>query len=171
MISKIYFDNDQTLSHTEYGSCGFGFEYDFEFFLGDSYFTKVNPYALSLLKFARDLVGEENVFMLTYAHKDFATKVSNLAGFNFPEQRILSIEDINRFHKTPKYRRSNTHECKRNVLIDNMFPRDNEEKMIFLGIGDDWERRYCKVPDFYGIPTEDFEQRIVEFLKRAHEDL
>jgi hypothetical protein len=171
MISKIYFDNDQTLSHTEYFPCSY-FEHDFTFNLGnDTYVTKVNPHTIPLLNFARNLVGEENVFMLTAATKPFAAEIDRLGGFGFGKEKILDRFDINRFLKTPKYQRPKDHLCTRSVLIDNLFPRDSEEKIMFLGMTQDYQDRYCQVFDFYGTPSENFETDVIDFLKRAHDNL
>ena len=55
----------------------------------------------------------------------------------------------------------NPYKNKNNVLIDNLTPRHNEEKMMILGINCD---NYCKVPDYYGAASEQFEEIITDFL-------
>lgn len=165
MINKIFWDNDECLI----SACQiFPDTEQFDFDVGirveeDIFHIKINPYAWRLLEFSRKLVGAENVWMITTGTRDYAQAVIKACDFGFPANQILTREDIygmiDHIRFDPEF--VNPHKNKHNVLIDNLAPRCNEEKMMILGINSD---NYCKVPDYYGIKNETFEEIITEFL-------
>ncbi len=163
MINKIFWDNDECLINAfsyEDEKCDF----DVAFKVEDSvYYIKINPYAWKMLEFSRNLVGAENVWMITTGTRDYAENVVNVCDFGFPSNQILAREDINHLLPSIKFDPEfiNPYKNKNNVLIDNLTPRHNEEKMSILGID---VGNYCKVPDYYGVANEKFEEIITDFL-------
>lgn len=170
MISKVYFD----LDHTLIVSNSFQTEdFDFAFKIDDEiYNVKVNPYSHPLLDFARNLVGPENAWMLTSSVRDYALHINKSAVLRFPEDQIVAREELNRIVEQERWNPEfkNPYKDKNSVLIDNLSPRENEEKMICLGIKLDSLDRYCKVDDYYGLQIEGFEEGVVEFLNRKHNE-
>lgn len=138
---------------------------------GDDYYTIVRPCAKRLIEFSRELVGSENVFILTTSIREYAQKVNELALFGFRNDQILAREDINAHHYATAYGGSVTVPHKladpNNVLIDNLPPQCNESKNSLIGI--DWTR-YFHCRDYYGVnfPDDPFEEDVKSFLTRLH---
>lgn len=169
MINKIFWDNDECLISAYLFYKG---EEEFDFDVGirienETYHIKVNPYAWKMLEFSRNLVGAENVWMITTGTRDYAEAVISSCDFRFPSNQILTREDINAMDDLIKFYPEyiNPHKNKNNVLIDNLAPRYNEKKMRVLGIDSD---NYCQVYDYYGVPNEEFEQTITDFLNEKN---
>lgn len=165
MINKIFWDNDECLV-SAYQVFSKNEETDFDVGIkveNDVYNLKINPYAWKMLEFSRKLVGAENVWMITTGTRDYAEAVIQVCDFGFPSNQILTREDIygmiHHIRFDPEF--INPYKNKNNVLIDNLTPRHNEEKMMILGIDCD---NYCKVPDYYGVASEQFEEIITDFL-------
>lgn len=178
MINKIYFDADETLIYTMINKPD---QDHVQFILdGDStvYHTIIRPCSHELIRFARELVGKENVHILTTATRDYAESVNRLAGWGFDPKDIFAREDQ---HKMVSYthtayggyqRDYTPHEYANpnNVLIDNLFPRENEGKIAFIGINQTFRDNYMKIDDYYGVnfPEDPFEQDVKEFLTARH---
>ena len=165
MINKIFWDNDECLV-SAYQVFSENERFDFDVGIkveNEVYNLKINPYAWKMLEFSRKLVGAENVWMITTGTRDYAENVVNVCDFGFPSNQILAREDIyamiDHIRFDPKF--INPYKNKNNVLIDNLTPRHNEEKMSILGID---VGNYCKVPDYYGVANEKFEEIITDFL-------
>lgn len=172
MISKIWFDLDEVLVHTE-SFMPEDLNFDFAFKIDEEiYYTKVNPSSYKLLEFSRNLISPENVWMLTSATRDYALEINKLAPFRFPENQIVAREELHKIVKEQKFDPDykNPYKDQNSVLIDNLSPRYNEEKLICLGIKLDTLDRYCKVDDYYGNQIEGFEEEVVEFLNRKHNE-
>lgn len=178
MINKIFFDIDETLIHTTTydpeQECH-KFELDGDYF---TYYTIVRPCAMSLIQFARDLVGFENVHILTTATRDYAETINELAGWGFNKEDIFTREDI-RGHRRefPTAYGGVYHEYdphiyanKNNVLIDNLPPRSNYNKVVFIGISNLEDTNYLHIRDYYGVdrPHDTFEQDVKNFLANKH---
>jgi len=137
---------------------------------GGIYYTIVRPCAKKLIEYARTLVGKENVFILTSATKDYAKEINRLAEFGFPDTHIISREDL-ALHSWPTAYGGSSTTASRfshldNVLIDNLDPRYNSDKISFLGIWPSVDTNYLQVKDYYGVnfPDDLFEQQVIEFL-------
>jgi hypothetical protein len=167
MAARIYFDLDECLISTHlYASNLDKLEIDFSFRLeGARYHTIINPASLMLLEMARDLVGFSNVWILTASQKDYAREINKYSEFKFPEEQILSRDDIKsivfQHENNPDYK--NSHKKRGNVLIDNLPIELNEEKIIVGGIS---YKNYHQVPEFYGEYPEGFKEGVIEFLHR-----
>ncbi len=163
MINQIFFDLDNAIAYCDHDQ--FVNDIDYSFALEDGvYGLKINPCAWNLLNYSRNLVGEENVFMLTSSSNDYANQIDQIAGFKFGYDKIFSREKIDNviwnMNFCPDYKGEYVNS--NNVLIDNLYPRENKEKMRFAGISLD---NYLKVDDYYGHRIEDFEEKVIEFLK------
>jgi hypothetical protein len=173
MINKIFWDIDETLIHTTI--------YDpkqdhVQFSLGDGhvYHTMIRPCSNELIRFSRELVGKENVHILTTATRDYAEKVNELAGWGFDPKDIFAREDqeANRIWVSTAYGGRHCsiipHEYANpnNVLIDNLRRLQNEGKINFIGIGKTQETNYLKIYDYYGVnfPDDSFEEDVKNFL-------
>jgi hypothetical protein len=170
MIKRIFWDIDETLIHTSL--------YPFEdgtackqFMLPDSpiiYYTIIRPCSKALIEYSRDLVGKDNVYILTTSTHDYANEINQLAGWEFDMNHILTREVIDEHRYATAYGSSTScqHKLadKNNVLIDNLPPRCNENKMILIGIKSD---RYLQIRDYYGVDFSDetFQEDVMEFLK------
>ena len=174
MINQIFFDLDECLiSGRLHVGNEFNLQYDFAFRLDDEmygnqiYQVKINPCAWNIINHARDLVGRDNVLILTASTQEYAEAINGAAPFGFPKDQIIAREKLDKavwnMRFCPEY--VNPFKNKNNVLIDNLRPRENEDKMIFLGIGVD---NYHQVCDFYGVASERFEEGVIEFLDRKY---
>jgi len=172
MIKRIFWDIDETLIYTEINDPN---QDHIHFILDDDptgYFTIIRPCALALITFSRDLIGSENVYILTTATQDYALKVNELAGFRFDEDHILHRGTI----ENHKYSMAYSGEgilphalaSKQNCLIDNLPWNYNFHKMDLIGITKD---RYMTCDDYYGVNyiDESFENDCKTFLKDKHE--
>jgi hypothetical protein len=169
MLNKIFIDLDETLIS---GSAASRYLTDCDFTIileyGGVYDIKVRPSALDVIKLARRYVGSENVYLLTIATREYATEVSRLAYFDFPSENIIPREDIHQAtYKTlyvgRNYGTDNKISNSNNVLIDNLPARENEQKMIYIGIKPD---RYLSITPYYGTNFEDddFYSSVEKFL-------
>lgn len=170
MINRIYWDLDETLISAYYFGGGEEFPYDVGISVeGDIYHIKINPFAWKVLNFSRNLVGPENVWLLTQGVRDYAHSAIRVCDLKFPTEQVLAREDIK--HLAPRVmfdpEFENPYKHKHNVLIDNLPPRYNEDKMAILGIDQD---RYHRVDDFYGIVNEYFEENVISFLKEKYNE-
>jgi hypothetical protein len=169
MLNKIFIDLDETLIS---GSAASRYLTDCDFTIaleyGGVYDIKVRPSALDVIKLARSYVGLENVYLLTIATREYATEVSRLACFDFPSENIIPREEIHQAtYKTlyggMNYGTNTKISHSDNVLIDNLPARENEKKMIYIGIKPD---RYLSITPYYGTNFEDddFYSSVEEFL-------
>jgi hypothetical protein len=167
MINGIYFDLDECLIRSIAAAknqvcppdC---LELNFE---RERYFTRVRPAAKELIQFARELIGADNVFILTHGTLDYASLINDLANFGFPYQQVITREDWghwNRYYagQTP-YQNADW----RNVLIDNedYFEERASKKMLYLNIDRD---RYFKVRPYLGHTLPETERKFLEDCKK-----
>lgn len=171
MIKRIFWDIDETLIHTSMIPFEEGYDYK-TFTLPNSsanYHTIIRRCSNHLIEYSRNLVGKNNVYILTTSIHSYANEINQLAGWNFETDHILTREDIDMHRYSAAYGSSMTapHELadKNNVLIDNLPPRYNENKMILIGIQRD---RYLEIRDYYGVDYSDetFEKDCKEFLNK-----
>jgi hypothetical protein len=169
MINKIFIDLDECILHTllrnpKQEHIRFTLEDD-----ENTYYTIIRPCAQKLIDLSRELVGKDNVYILTTSTTDYANTINEKAGWGFERDHIIAREEINR-HLIPTayggsaYIEKEGIAHKDNVLIDNLPYEENVGKVKLIGILED---RYLKVRDYYGVNgTEDWlEEDAVEFLK------
>jgi len=163
MINKVYWDLDETLIHThdeDYIKHDFGFDLDTGGWGGSNYYkTKIRPGAQKVIDYSRSLVGSDNVWILTASIIDYATIINLMAGFGFRPDQIIARE-----HHKP-HLKSKKHQHPDNVLIDNLQPFENTNKMALIGINKD---NYLRVKDYYGIDFSDssFVNDCINFLDK-----
>lgn len=166
MIKRIFFDLDETLIHSLYNDPN---QECIKFSLEDGlYYTIVRPSAKEVVKFAQELVGVENVYILTAATKDYAIEIVNKGDLGIDEKNIFSREDTERnvcylpYSGTFCYMNEELGDPK-NVLIDNMESYYNTIKTSYIGITTD---RYLKVDNYYGVndKEERFKEEVKNFL-------
>jgi hypothetical protein len=173
MIKRIYQDLDECIISTVFREPN---QKHIRFSLNDGeiYYTMIRPCAKRVIEFSRNLVGAENVFILTAATKDYACEINRLAEFGFPEAQILAREDVSAYTYSTAYGGSavvaSEYANKDNVLIDNLDPRYNPDKISYLGIWKTLDTNYFKVRDYYGVnfPNDPFEQDVMEFLEKRN---
>ena len=170
MINTIHFDIDHTLIFTDLSNPE---QEHIRFTLEDdenTYYTIIRPCAQRLIDYARELVGKDNVYILTTSTTAYANTINQGAGWGFERDHIIAREEIDR-HLIPTayggraYIEKEGIAHKDNVLIDNLPYRENMGKVTLIGIKGD---RYLKVRDYYGvngIDYDDFEEDVMEFLK------
>ena len=160
MIHKIFFDLDETLVHTEFDEhpghdCVVHIDTDG---LGPVYFTTINKEAYALIEYANGLVGNENVYILTGAGRNYTLRINKEANFGILEENIFCYSDTklntiqvgwNGHYTIANEKIANPN----NILIDNLEIRYNESKCSYIGITKD---RYIKVQDFSGYDFEDY---------------
>lgn len=171
MISKVFFDLDNTLIYSA------SQEPDQDHFIvalddGEFYYTIVRPSAKQIVDFTRDIVGDNNVYILTAAIKEYATQICEKAGFNFPASHIHSREDIGKYKYYGAYRSENTMANpdianKNNVLIDNLIFRYNLDKMDYIDIN---HENYLNIKSYYGVnyPDDTFFDDVSNFILSKH---
>ena len=157
MINKIFLDLDETLIHTEFPQ--YASDKHLTFKLNGSsiqYYTTIRECALELIEFSRNLVGKDNVYILTIATEDYANAINDIAGFGFDKDHIFSRETIQNNWAATTYGARVTLPCKEasreNCLIDNRPWNENTSKMSFIGITRD---RYFQCEDYYGYEYSD----------------
>lgn len=166
MINKIFWDNDECLSHSSY--MPFENQTYLTITLVDGcVYTILRPSAKEVLKYSRNLVGDDNVYMLTSASTDFAQAVNIEAGLGFNINQILTRDDMSKHAVSGAYGGSYVmphgelaHED--NVLIDNLPSRYNIDKMSFIGIN---SSRYLQIRDYYGVNIPENERKFVNQVK------
>ena len=170
MINTIHFDIDETLIFTGLSDPN---QEHIQFQLPDdpnTYYTIIRPCAQRLIDYARELVGKDNVYILTAATFDYENAINEKAGWGFDEEHIIAREEINRHSYRiacggVAYVEKEGIAHKDNVLIDNLPYRENMGKVNLIGIKED---RYLKVDDYYGVNGKEndwFEEDVREFLK------
>ena len=174
MINKIFWVIDETLIHTLFNEkttqphISFKLQND-----KAAYNTIVRECAQSVIDFSREIVGAENVYILTAATHDYAFTINNRAGWGFGEHQIIARDEIARHKTSTAYGGS----CvlasilahRDNVLIDNLPWRYNTDKMDLIGIRQD---RYIKIDEYYGVEFEHsyFEEYVKEAIVSAHKE-
>jgi hypothetical protein len=171
MINKIFWDIDNCLIFTdlsdpEQDHFKFNLEKD-----PNTYYTIVRPCAKRLIELSRQLVGKDNVYILTTSTRKYAEKINELAYFEFDSDHILTRETLDN-HWVPTAYGGSTHiphatlANEHNLLIDNLPPRYNAGKTNLIGITGNYEDRYLQVRDYYGVDYADdsFEDDVREFL-------
>jgi len=175
MITRIFFDLDETLFHTMVG--GEPAQECFTHFDDNNpdlcMHTIFNPFALPLLEHARNLVGNENVLVLTSSLRFYAERLCAQGGYGFRNDQIFTREDLHEHRYSGAYGAMHDMPSKladrNNVLIDNLPPRYNDNKLVFTGIRD-WQNRYIQVRDYYGenFPNDSWADDIMEKLNELH---
>ena len=182
MINKIFWDIDETLIHTSFHEpdqkhISFALEDDLSM-----YYTIIRPCSNRLIEFSRELVGADNVHILTTATRDYAQEVNRQAGWGFKNEDIFTREDLE-YHTTKlaiaiyggfnESTDPHIYAHKNNVLIDNLPPRENWRKVSFIGIPNNYHTNYLHVRDYYGVdyPDDLFEADVKKFLtQRSNEN-
>lgn len=132
-----------------------------------THYTIFRPCAKGVIDYCRQLVGVENVFVLTTSAKEYAEEINRQAKWGFPKEQIFSREDLKMHSWQTAYGGSAMHPCKfanrDNVLIDNLPPNYNFDKIDFWGID---LTRYLQVPEYYGANHRDahFKKQVISFL-------
>ncbi len=155
MIKRIFFDLDETLLHTVIDN--HPNQQCYTHTSGEPYFTIFRPDALDLIAYARELVGKENVYILTAATRAYAHELNDAGEFEFDHDHIFAREDLERYAHIVQlaygsdtiYATNKDISDPENVLIDNLPERHNEGKCSFIGMRD--VSRYIKVRDYYGV--------------------
>ena len=172
MIKRIFFDLDHTLIYSSTVKTN---QEHLKIYLdcGEFYYTVVRPSAKNVIEFARDLVGDDNVFILTASTKDYATEICKKANFGFPASHIHSREDLENYtfcgaYGAEHYMMNPNIGDKNNVLIDNLSPLQNMDKMCYIDIG---SNNYLQVQDYYGTNNkeDEFFTKVSEFLLQKNE--
>lgn len=169
MIKHIFFDLDETLIYTSFAPPE---QKHMQFTLTSTgpayYYTIFRPCAKPLIEFARELVGNENVMVLTTSTEDYANTINTLGEFGFSPDQIFPREMLEKFAYPGAYGATCYYSKKdiadeNNVLIDNLPPTHNKSKMTFLGIGNE---RYIQCRDYYGVnfPNDTFESDVKKRL-------
>lgn len=169
MIKGIYWDIDETLIHSSIQDPN---QNHLEILLADNdrYYTIVRPCAQRVIDFSRELVGKENVFILTAAATDYVQAINEKAGWGFPNEQIFAREDQEKYSYHGAYGGTQYVDSPQahpdNVLIDNLPPKHNESKIAFLGIWRTFHANYLQVGDYWGVNflKDSFEEDVKKFL-------
>jgi hypothetical protein len=174
MINKIFWDIDETLIHTTNRALGSANAVAFKLKNNKyTYNTIIRSCSKELIDYTREVVGFDNVYILTAATSDYANKVNELAGWAFHPDHIIAREDVSQHYISTAYGGDtvspNKLAHKYNVLIDNLPYRENYDKINLIGISED---RYMKIHDYYGVEYEgrNFEEEVKAFIMNAHKE-
>lgn len=141
---------------------------------GGIYYTIIRPCAKEIINYGRTLFGLNNVYILTSATKDYALEINRLGEFGFPDSHVFAREDLAAHYYPTAYGGGSNlpHELASvdNLLVDNLPPRENTEKIAFLGIWKTLDENYLKVQDYYGDNSTDalFAEKVIQFLDQRH---
>jgi hypothetical protein len=169
MIKRIFQDLDECILHTTVNNDPNQTHVEFTL-SGDSnaYRTIIRPCAKKLFAYYNNLVGKENVYILTAATLDYAETLNRLGEFGLDGANIFAREDIEQYNISFGYGGEGTMRIpiadKDNVLIDNLPFRYNYNKINMMGIV---TKNYYQTPEYYGnnLHDQDFFENIKEFLK------
>ena len=169
MIKRIFQDLDECILHTTVNNDPG--QTHVEFMLPEdvhTYRTIIRPCAKDLFAYYNDLIGKENVYILTTATREYAEALNRLGEFGLDYAHIFTREDIQQYKTSFAYGGEGVMKMpiadKDNVLIDNLPPRYNCDKMDMMGIV---TKNYHQTPEYYGnnLNDEDFFENIKKFLK------
>jgi hypothetical protein len=170
MIKRIFQDLDECILHTQVNSPVD--QTHIEFVLNEdmhTYRSIIRPCAKELFAYYNDLVGKENVYILTSASLDYAEAMNKLGGFGLDTDHIFAREHMQKHsYDTGMYGDSSImpHALadKNNILIDNLPYRYNSGKTDFMRIT---TNNYFQTKEYYGVnfPDELFFEEIQKFLK------
>ena len=172
MIKRIFQDLDECILHTLVNKMPHDHEKYVEFVLGEdmhTYRTLIRPCAKTLFEYYNSIVGKENVYILTTATRDYAETLNQLGEFGLDNDHIYTREDIQQYSISHGYGGEGTLPMpiadKDNVLIDNLPPRYNCNKMDMMGIV---TKNYHQTPEYYGsnFHEQDFVDDIKKFIKQ-----
>ena len=172
MIKRIFQDLDECILHTIVNKMPYEGEKYVEFILSEdmhTYRTLIRPCAKELFEYYNSIVGKENVYILTSATRDYAETLNRLGEFGLDNDHIYTREDIQQYSISHGYGGEGTLPMpiadKDNVLIDNLPPRYNCNKMDMMGIV---TKNYHQTPEYYGsnFHEQDFLDDIKEFIKK-----
>ena len=172
MIKRIFQDLDECILHTIVNNMPYEGEKYVEFMLSEdmhTYRTLIRPCAKELFEYYNSIVGKENVYILTSATRDYAETLNRLGEFGLDNDHIYTREDIQQYSISHGYGGEGTLPMpiadKDNVLIDNLPPRYNCNKMDMMGIV---TKNYHQTPEYYGsnFHEQDFLDDIKEFIKK-----
>ena len=172
MIKRIFQDLDECILHTIVNKMPYEGEKYVEFILSEdmhTYRTLIRPCAKELFEYYNSIVGKENVYILTSATRDYAETLNRLGEFGLDNDHIYTREDIQQYSISHGYGGEGTLPMpiadKDNVLIDNLPPRYNCNKMDMMGIV---TKNYHQTPEYYGsnFHEQDFLDDIKEFIKQ-----
>lgn len=169
MIERIFQDLDECILHTFVNDVPYdGMKY-VEFELGADmhiYRALIRPCAKKLFEYYNSVVGKDNVYILTSATYDYATELNRLGEFGLDADHIFSREDIQQYNVSWRFgdKKPLAIAGPNNVLIDNLPPYINKEKMCMMGIT---KENYHQTPEYYGnnIGERYFMEDIKEFIK------
>jgi hypothetical protein len=169
MIKRIFQDLDECILHTTVNNDPG--QTHVEFMLPEdvhTYRTIIRPCAKELFAYYNDLIGKENVYILTTATREYAEALNRLGEFGLDYAHIFTREDIQQYKISFGYGGEGVMKMpiadKDNVLIDNLPPRYNCDKMDMMSIV---TKNYHQTPEYYGnnLNDEDFFENIKKFLK------
>lgn len=172
MIKRIFQDLDECILHTLVNKMPHEGEKYVEFVLSEdmhTYRTLIRPCAKRLFEYYNSAAGKENVYILTSATRDYAESLNRLGDFGLDNDHIYTREDIQQYSISHGYGGEGTLPMpiadKDNVLIDNLPPRYNCNKMDMMGI---ITKNYHQTPEYYGsnFHEQDFLDDIKEFIKQ-----
>ena len=170
MIKNIFLDIDETLIHSSCDKPGFRNDYlTLKFVEGRDLYTLVRPCADKAIQYAKNLVGFENVYILTTSTREYAEQVNWGAGWGFKNESIFTREDLRDALQHGIVTPHPTLADSNNVIVDNLPPRYNDTKMAYIGID---LTRYLHVRDYYGTTdpkTENaFYEQVTNFLQQKN---
>lgn len=169
MKPAIIFDLDETLIHSRFITKNKSIE-TIKSLCNDEYLTAIElhpryctflrPIAFEMLKFSRNLVGKDNVYIATISMGDYATDICTKA-FGFKPNKIFAREELCEMGKIRAL--NNT----RNIIVDNTNFTHNYIKTEFFSVP---SCRYIQCPDFD--PLFYFNQKNdLEFLEKLKNKL
>ena len=171
MIKRIFQDLDECILHTIVNKMPYEGEKYVEFILSEdmhTYRTLIRPCSKELFEYYNSIVGKENVYILTTATRDYAETLNRLGEFGLDNDHIYTREDIQQYSISHGYGGEGTLPMpiadKDNVLIDNLPPRYNCNKMDMMGIV---TKNYYQTREYYGLNDDDeyFFEDVVKFIK------
>ncbi len=172
MINCIFLDLDQCLIYGAFPTETIPMKEDFIVDLesGEMYFAFVRNGAKEVIEFSRQLVGEENVFILTNSRREYALRMNKEADFGFSPKNIIARENYCKPTMAGYCAVHPTHEkySKKNVLIDDYDFEMNPVKNNFIGRIE--SKNYFKCKAFKGIncKKDNFAEKVIDFLKEKH---
>lgn len=165
MINAVHYDLDNTLCYFKIEPSGYPHIHIQCGLDLNNHYGLIRPSSYSVINYARNLIGGDNVYLFTKSLKEYAREVNRIADWGFKEENILARKDYFDFQdeqiRNPEYRHPLANEC--NILVDNLPFYANVTKSALLGIKED---RYFQIEDFSDkFDDPNFEEQVINFLK------
>lgn len=122
------------------------------------YLTFLRPIGDEIIKYSKELVGSENVYILTAASRNYALDIVREMVINISFSNIMTRDELDEF-RVDRVKQEGT-----NILIDDLPYYDNYHKLNYLDIPKNLER-YIQIAPYSPFNSNEKEITSLEEIK------